>query len=108
MSIEIMDGFTEEGKTEEQIRHEAQVEKDKLHTKTLVENKPFKDLLLGREELWEKCKDVLKSDIYDRIYFSSNDEFPTKEFLAGFKFCIELVEHKVVEYDAAFDKLGKE
>lgn len=100
MSIEIMEGMGHTSEEEQKIREQAEIDRQKGYKLVLKLNKPFKELLMGKEDLWEQCREVLIHDIYNRLY--AGETPVSKDFLAGIKWCVEMIPFKVKEYDEAF------
>lgn len=88
----------------EQARLKAEAERVKLEREFLLKNKCFKDLILGREDIWEACKDNIALYAF-RLPEVGNDVV-TKDVLAGMRFCLEYIDGRRTGWDDIFKKLG--
>jgi len=81
--------------------------KKKMIKNTLEKSKAFKDFIVGKEKEWEELKKVLADHVFS-ILSLDNRELVSREFLDGFKYLVTLIDSRVVEFDTAFEQLGKE
>lgn len=107
MSYETDEQFTNE-QDAEQAEAEAQARADKARMikLQLEKGKPFKDLLKDKSKEWELVKSSVKEDIYNLIMVGN--DVVTRDFLAGIKHCLDVIETRVKEFDHAFEQLGRE
>ena len=99
--------FSEEiSKEELEFESKAKAERMQAMKKALEAGKPFKDLLLGREKEWKEVKGLISTHVYDILMVGN--EIITRDFLAGIKHCVELIDTRIKECDSAFEALGKE
>ena len=103
MSIETDEMFAEE---QAQAREEETIARKKAIKTTLEKTKVFKDFVMGREKEWADVKDKVALHMY-QLPMAGNDVI-TKDFLAGCRFFAELVDGFALQFDKAFDELGKE
>lgn len=93
-----------EAKEVEQAKVNAQSEKRKADEKFLKQTKCFKDLLIGREEIYEDCKDYLIK------YFFSNVDFGkpiTADFLIGARYVLDMFTEISEKWGETFKELGE-
>ena len=90
----------------EEIQKQMQADRVKAIKSSLEKTKPFKDFITGREAEWEKLKDLIGLTAY-QLPAIGNDLI-TKDFIAGIRYCTELIDGRVQEFNKAFEELGKE
>lgn len=107
MSYETDAEFVEQTEQEEkEYAERALFEKTQALKKQLETGKCFKDLILGREALWEAVKKEMMEYTYRHLVLG-NDTI-TKDFLCGIKFFPDVVDARIIEFDQAFVEIGKE
>lgn len=105
MSLELMDGFTDTKKSEEELREEI-AQKDKKRREDLKKYKYIAELIKGREKAWEGTKDIVKDWVYANLMVGH--EVVSRDFLAGIKFAIEIIDERYKTFETSFNELGKE
>ena len=101
MSYETDEQYTNEIESEQaQAEEQARAEKARLIKVQLEKGKPFKDLFKDKSKEWEAVKASVKEDIYNLIMVGN--EVVTRDFLAGIKHCLDVMETRVKEFDHAF------
>lgn len=103
MSIEIMEEMAIDANEEDK---EASLARKKQIKATLEKCKPVKDLLVGRETEWEAVKGIIKDYVYANLMVGH--EIVSRDFLAGIKMAIEIIDARATAFDDAFVELGKE
>lgn len=90
----------------EEVQERIKGERTKAVKSSLEKTKPFKDFITGKEAEWEKVKDLIGLTAYQLP--AIGNEFITKDFIAGIRYCTELIDGRVQEFNKAFEELGKE
>ena len=102
MNLEEQELFEQDDLLEEKAR----VEKAQAVKSSLEKCKPFKDFITGKEAEWEKVKDLIGLTAYQLP--AVGNEIITKDFIAGIRYCTELIDGRVQEFNKAFEEFGKE
>ena len=105
MSLELMDGFTDTKKSAEELKEEI-AEKDKKRREDLKKFQPIAELIKGKEKAWEGTKSIIKDWVYTNLMVGH--EVVSRDFLAGIKFAIEIIDERYKTFETSFNELGKE
>ena len=108
MSLEtdgMFNDFTdEEQEIADAVRKEEEAKRIKAEREFLVENRCFKDLIMGREEAWEAVKDNMA--LYCFRLPEIGNEVISKDLLVGIRFALEMIDARVKQWDETFAKGG--
>ena len=102
-NIETMENFEQEVE-DKSINEEYLKLQDKLRA-DLKEYKPFKDLLVGKEDEWKAIKTHV--GLYAFATPQLGNQAITSDFIYGIRFCLELIESRQKAFDDAYNQLGK-
>ena len=105
MSLELMDGFSGTTKTEDEVKSEIEA-KDKVRRENLKKFRPIADLIKGREKDYEGTKEIIKDWVYENLMVGH--EVVSRDFLAGIKFAMEIIDERYKTFETSFNELGKE
>lgn len=101
-NLDTMEEFSREvDDAEEAIR----VEANNKFREDLKEYKPFKDLLMGKDNEWKAIKDHIGLYAF-RLPMVGNETI-TADFISGIRFCLELIDERYKAFDNAYNQLGK-
>lgn len=89
----------------EEARAKALAEKRKADEKFLNECKCFKDLMIGKEAEFAKCKEYIIKYIFNTVQLGG---VINSDFIAGIRMCLEMLEELPTKWDNTFIRLGKE